>query len=92
MGSPDRKTRGTSFVTYLSSTDGLLLFSEWKVKRAELKAANHVYDPLNKIIKKSSVVDDYEPLTIDSVPRDYYDKQKPKRIRKDTYEFQVSGD
>jgi hypothetical protein len=90
MGSPDRKTRGTSFTSYMPTNEGLLSTSEWRAKRAELKASNKVHDPMNRIIKKSSVVDDYEPLTIDSVPRDYYEKTTAKKKRKDTYEFQVS--
>jgi hypothetical protein len=68
IGSPDNKTRGSSFITYMTNDDGLLTMTDWKVKRAALVAANKIYDPSNRIIKKASVADDYVPPTIDVHP------------------------
>jgi hypothetical protein len=92
IGSPDRKTRGTSFVSYLSpSGEGLLTYSEWKTKRQVLKEHNLVHDPANRVIKRASVVDDYEPPTIDNAPSSWYDKKAPvKRRKTDALSFQIS--
>ena len=99
IGSPDRKTRGSSFYTYIVKDSegptkgeftGVLTHTEWKQKRAELMAQNLIYDPTNKIVKKSSVVDDYEPPTIDTVPTYVYNKGEPpagKKRRKETEEI-----
>lgn len=90
-GPPDSKQRGKSYLAFLESSDGVLTVSEWKVKRVLLKAAGKIYDPANAVVKKSTIVDDYEPPTIDNAPREASDARRTskKRIR-DTYEFQVS--
>lgn len=91
IGSPDRKTRGASFFTYMTNdSQGLLTISEWRTKRTELAITNQIFDPTNKIVKKSSVVDDYEPPTIDTVPTYVYNKAEPptaKKRRKETEEI-----
>jgi hypothetical protein len=96
IGSPDQKSRGSSFVTFTDDkSDGLLTHSQWKQKKASLLEAGRIYDPLNKRIKKGSVLDDYEAPTIDTVPDYVYNKGEPgdqPRRRKSTDEisFQVS--
>lgn len=80
IGSPDNKTRGSSFVMYMTSDDGLLTTSEWKAKRAALVAENKLFDPSNRIIKKSSVADDYVPPTIDVHP-EMLEAAPPKKRR-----------
>lgn len=92
IGSPDRKTRGTSFTTFMTNAEGLLTFAEWKAKRVQLTAQNLIFDPQNKIVKKASVVDDYEPPTIDTVPAYVYNKAEPPKVgekkkRKETEEI-----
>lgn len=80
IGSPDEKTRGSTFTTYMTSdAEGLLTVTEWKVKRAQLRDQNLIHDPANKVIKKSSVVDAYEPPTIDAAPKEWYDSDKKKK-------------
>lgn len=79
IGSPDAKTRGSSFVTYMTNDDGLLTISEWKAKRATLVAENKIFDPSNQIIKKASVADDYIPPTIDVHPEMLEPAQPRKR-------------
>jgi hypothetical protein len=84
IGSPDQKTRGSSFTTYMTSDEGLLTFTEWRAKSKALRDESKIHDPANRIIKKPSVVDGYEPPTIDAVPREWYDKtddgqKKPKK-------------
>jgi hypothetical protein len=78
MGSPE-KARGQAFLAFLDSqSEDLLNWTQWKAKRAELKAGNKVWDPTNQVIKKSSVKDDYEPPSIDRAPREWYDKLNKK--------------
>lgn len=91
-GSPDQKQRGKSFLAYLSAdATGLLTPTQWKTKREKLRAAGKIYDPANAVVKKASIIDDYEPPTIDRAPRDPSEKsQTKKRVVRDTYEFQVS--
>lgn len=84
MGSPD-KVRGQAFLSFMSAAaEDLLTWTQWKAKRAELKTANKVFDPSNRVIKKSSVKDDYEPPSIDRAPKEWYDKlSKTKKRRTD---------
>lgn len=89
MGSPDVKTRGSSFTAYFKGNEGLLTHSEWLLKRKELIQKNLLFDPDNRIVKKSSVKDDYIPPTIDSNLQIQEGVKKKVRVRKDTYEFQV---
>lgn len=85
MGSPD-KTRGQAFLSFMSSqSEDLLNWSQWKAKRAELKAANKIFDPSNRVIKRSSVKDDYEPPSIDRAPKEWYDKLNKKKGRQKRY-------
>jgi len=90
IGSPNMKTRGSSFTSFLKSDEGLLTPTEWKKKKAELQEAGLIFDPANRIIKKASVVDDYEPPSIDAVPAEWYDKTvKKTRSRTDPLEFTI---
>lgn len=91
MGSPDMKTRGSTFVAYITDTEGLLTYPQWVAKRKELKEQNRIFDPANRIVKRASIKDDYEPPTIDSDLRFQETGKKKKRRRDtDTYDFQVS--
>jgi hypothetical protein len=80
IGSPDNKTRGSSFVTYMTNAEGMLTATEWKAKRASLVAENKIFDPSNRIIKKASVADDYVPPTIDMHP-EMLEEAPPKKRR-----------
>jgi hypothetical protein len=92
IGSPSMKTRGSRFTSFLTSSEDLMVFSEWKKKKAELTEAGLIFDPQNKIIKKASVVDDYTPPSIDDVPSDWYNKEEKKTRRKtDPLEFTIKG-
>jgi hypothetical protein len=91
-GSPDTKTRGSSFVSYVApDSDDLLTPAQWKQKRAQLRQQNKIFDPANRVIKRTSVIDDYEPPTIDSVPSNWYSKEEPapKRRRTDGLTFNM---
>jgi len=90
IGSPNVKTRGSSFTSFLKSDEGLLTPTEWKKKRTDLKERGLIFDPANRIIKKASIVDDYEPPSIDAVPAEWYDKtvKKPRR-KTDPLEFTI---
>lgn len=92
IGSPDAKTRGSAFVAYLKNDESSFLTdSAWKKKRKELRESNKIHDPLNRTIKKSSVVDNYEPPTIDSVPSSWYTKEKEvKKKKKGKLSFDIS--
>jgi len=87
IGSPDQRTRGSSFTTYMTSDDGLLTHTEWKAKAKELREQNRLHDPSNRVVKKTSIVDSYEPPSIDAVPREWYDKtdDQPKPKKKKSY-------
>lgn len=96
MGSPDQKGRGRTFVSFLErDAQDLLTASQWRAKRQELVAEHKLVDPANRVIKRQSVVDTYEPPSIDTVPQSWLDKRddpgtKRGTKRKDAYEFQVS--
>jgi hypothetical protein len=49
-------------------TFGFLTATQWKAKRASLREQNLIFDPSNRVIKRASVVDNYEPPTIDAAP------------------------
>ena len=90
LGSPNKRTRGSRFTSYLSSTEGLLTSTEWKKKREELRAQGLIFDPSNRVIKKATVDVDYNPPTIDEVPAEWYDKTQVKKRRKtDPLEFTI---
>lgn len=80
-GSPDMKTRGSSFLAFSESTEGFLTASQWKQKRKELREANKIQDPKAGIIQGSSL-DNYEPPTIDSAPASWHDKKQEPKKRK----------
>jgi hypothetical protein len=96
IGSPDNNARGQSFTTILTDDqEGVLTVSQWKAKREQLVLQNLIFDPSNRIVKKSSVVDDYEPPTIDTVPSYVFHKEeipdKPaRRTRVQEIDFNVS--
>lgn len=80
IGDPDPNRRGNSFVATLKSDEEVLTPSQWKERRADLKAKNLINDPsMTKIVVRSSAVDDHEPAphTMDSVPDHFYSKKEP---------------
>lgn len=88
-GPPDIKQRGKSYLAYMSPSDGLLTASEWKTKRKQLMDAGKIFDPASAVVKKSSIVAEYEPPSIDRAPTEPSTRKTKKRTV-DTYEFQVS--
>lgn len=79
-GSPDKNTRGSSYFSYMDDSESLLTFKEWKAKRTELKAQNKIIDPNSLIMPKGTTLGN-EPITIDSAPDAWYDKQEKKKKR-----------
>lgn len=77
-GSPDKNTRGSSYFCYMNDSESLLTFKEWKAKYKELKAANKIIDPQSLIMPKGTTPGS-EPITIDSAPGAWYDKQEKKK-------------
>lgn len=77
-GSPDRNTRGRSYVAYMQDSDSLMTAKEWKVKKAELKAKGRIHDPASVIVPKGTTMP-AEPVTIDSAPQAWHDKQEKKK-------------
>lgn len=73
-GSPDANTRGKSYIAYMTSSDNIMTITEWKLKRAELKAQGKVLDPQSKIMPSAKSVGD-QPVTIDSAPDTWHDKR-----------------
>jgi hypothetical protein len=92
IGSPNMKTRGSTFTSFLTSGEGLMTTTDWKKKRAELNGKGLIFDPSNRIIKKATVADNYEPPSIDQVPQEWYDKTAKKpRKKTDPLEFTIKG-
>jgi hypothetical protein len=96
IGSPDNKTRGTSLHMYMPpdsvAAGSLLTHSQWKIKRDQLRTDGLIFDPANRVIKKASITDQYEPVTLDSVPAWFYEKGEapaPKRKKTDEISFNV---
>lgn len=78
VGDPDPNKRGNSFVALLRDDHFILNTEAWKTKRAELKAANLINDPeLGKAIAKKTVLDDYEPPSLDTAPDHWFTKSTP---------------
>ena len=78
-GSPDHKSRGRIFFTYLRSDSGLLTQKEWQIKFKDLKAKNKIHDPVfsaKRDITAAVDNDQYEVPTIDQAPKE---KPEPKR-------------
>ena len=82
-GSPDKNTRGRSYMAYMHDADSLMTARQWKVKKAELKAAGRILDPNSRIIPKTSTAVN-EPVTIDSAPAAWHDKEEKKQKRRRT--------
>lgn len=91
-GSPDRNTRGKSYFAYMSDTDSLMTYKEWKVKRTALKAAGRMIDPDSLILPKGLSATG-EPVTIDSAPAEWHNKEEKrrKRRRSDDLVITISG-
>lgn len=79
-GSPDKNTRGRSYFAYMDDSESLLTYKEWKAKYKELKAANKIIDPQSLVLPKGASPGT-EPITIDSAPDAWYDKQEKKKTR-----------
>jgi hypothetical protein len=88
-GSPDKNTRGRSYMAYMQDSDLLMTAKEWKIKREELKAAGKIIDPNSRIVPKGTAFEDV--VTIDSAPAAWHDKQEAtsKKSKKDLT-FKVS--
>jgi len=80
-GSPDRNTRGRSYFAYMNDSDELMTAREWKVKKAELKAAGKILDPQSLVLPKGSPAPN-EPVTIDSAPDAWYDRQEKTKKKR----------
>ena len=81
-GSPDMKSRGKLFFTYLRSDIGLLTQKEWEAKYKDLKAKGRIADPV--LTKRRDITakiekDDYEVPTIDTAPKDKTERPTDKR-------------
>lgn len=94
-GTPDRKTRGNSFMFYVNDKTALLSHADWKAKEHELREAGLINDPVEKRnrIKKTDE-EEYQPPTIDSVPESWYTKtdrkeKKTKSKKRTSKEFQI---
>ena len=98
QGSPDRKTRGDSFMFYVKDEEELLSEAEWKQLERTLKDEGKINDPNQKRGRiKRGDEEDYEPPSIDNCPASWWDrsegnaggkKLKTKRS-KSSNEFQV---
>lgn len=92
-GSPDRNTRGKSYMAYMTDDDNLLTPVEWKKKKTELKSKGRIYDPKTKELPRQT--DAEQVPTIDNAPTAWYDKQEKKKKKgvKDLTDmvFNVSG-
>lgn len=92
-GSPDRNSRGRSYMAYMVDDDNLMTASEWKKKKRDLKTAGRVYDPKTLTLPKPE--EHTDAPTIDNAPKAWYDKQEKKKKKgiKDLTEmvFDASG-
>lgn len=88
MGSPG-KVRGQTFLAFMEDTTTMLTHTQWVAKRKELRAANLLVDPTNKVIK-ASVTDAYEPPSIDQAPKEWIapedKKKRTPKARRDVVE------
>lgn len=85
IGSPSGKTVGSSFISYLMDTEGLLNYEQWRKKKRELFDANRIVDPKSTKIERTTVADNYTPPTIDMTPEmvEALANEKKKKKRKD---------
>lgn len=91
-GSPERNTRGRSYMAYMSDADNILTAKEWKAKATQLKASGRINDPKSVIIPKGTPMPS-EPITIDSAPAAWHDKEdrrQKKRRRTDDLVITIS--
>lgn len=89
-GSPEQKTVGKSYIAYMTDDDNIMTWTEWRVKKQELKQANRIHDPSLKSLPKQDILAD--PVTIDSAPDSWHDKrEKARKLRRsDELTFTVS--
>jgi hypothetical protein len=81
-GSPDLKSRGKMFFTYLRSESGLITQKEWEIKFKELRAKGRISDPLlskRRDITAKVEQDEYEVPTIDKAPKQANETKINKR-------------
>ncbi len=88
-GSPEQNTRGRSYMAYMSDSDNLMTAKEWKAKKAELKAAGRILDPNSRIVSKANAAAN-EPVTIDSAPAAWHDKEEKKQKRRRTDDLVIA--
>ncbi len=88
-GSPEQNTRGRSYMAYMSDTASLMTSKEWKVKKKTLKEAGRVLDPNSQILPKGAAVG-AEPITIDSAPAAWHDKEEKKQKRRRTDDLVIT--
>jgi hypothetical protein len=77
-GSPDQNSRGRSYMAYMTDDDNLMTPTEWKKKKEELRSRGRVYDPKTRELPRQTE----EVPTIDSAPKEWYDKREKKAKRK----------
>lgn len=80
-GSPDVKTRGKSYLAYMSDDQELMTFKEWKAKRKQLELEGKIHDPKAIIMPRDSLLGQ-EPITIDNAPNEWHTKQEKKKKKK----------
>lgn len=78
-GSPEQNTRGRSYMAYMTDDEMLLTPREWKAKKAELVASGRIRDPKNLVLPRN--VEPGDPVTIDSAPQAWHDKQERKMAK-----------
>lgn len=89
-GSPDVKSKGKSYISYCKDDSSLLSYSEWLIKKAELKASGRLQDPKNNFVGRS-VIDSSEVQTIDKAPASWHDKKEVvKRSHTSELTFTIS--
>lgn len=81
VGDRDPSKRGNSFVALLKDEEGILTPGEWKEKRAQLIERNLINDPeVGRSLAKKTVLEDYEPPSMDTVPDHWYRKAKDEDL------------
>ncbi len=76
-GSPEQQTVGRSYIAYMTDDDNIMTWTEWKIKKQELKTANRIHDPSLREMPKQDIAAD--PVTIDSAPDSWHDKREKVR-------------
>lgn len=81
VGDRDPNKRGNAFVALLKDEDGVLTPAEWREKRARLLEQNLINDPdLSRSFIKKTVLDDYEPPSMDTAPEHWFRKAKDDEV------------